>query len=182
MVAAAPTDVWTELTDWVGQERWIPLTTMRVISDHAEGLGARIKAQHGLPIGKRRLGISDELLITSWEPPYELEVTHLGPWFTGEGVFTIEGRGRRSWLSVRERIKLPGGRPIESAVMAVRPVLQRQLAGSLKKFARVVADRVPEPTELADPARRYLSRHNRAATFVEEAKKRARRQQRRVRS
>lgn len=180
MIAATPQQVWNELIDWVGQDRWIPVTTMRVISERAEGIGARIKAQHGLPLGRRRLGISDQMLVTGWEPPYELEVTHLGPWFTGEGVFTIEGRGLRTWLTVRERIKLPGGRPVETAVLAIRPALQRQLAGSLRRFAKVVESLVPEPTELADPSKRYLARHSQAATFAEEAKKRRRRQERRV--
>ena len=179
MVPAAPAEVWPHLVDWVGQSRWIPLTTMRVIQERVEGLGSRIRAEHGPRLGRKRVGISDEMVVTGWEPPYELEVAHLGPWFTGVGVFTIEARGLRSWLSIRERIDLPGGRAAEAAVLAVRPVLQRQLTGSLRKFAQLVADHAPRPTELSDPARRYLARHTRAAVFDDEAAKRKRRQDRR---
>lgn len=182
MVPAAPSDVWPDLVDWVGQSRWIPLTTMRVIHERVEGIGSRIRAEHGPRFGRKRVGITDNLVVTGWEPPYELEVAHLGPWFTGVGVFTIEARGLRSWLSIRERIDLPGGRPVEAAVLAIRPVLQRQLAGSLRRFAQLVAEHAPRPTELSDPARRYLAKHTRAAVFDDEAAKRRRRHDRRRRS
>jgi uncharacterized protein YndB with AHSA1/START domain len=38
-IAAPPDRVWPVLVDWVGQRRWIPLTTVRVLSDHDTGLG-----------------------------------------------------------------------------------------------------------------------------------------------
>ncbi|QDP97835.1 SRPBCC family protein [Microlunatus elymi] len=179
MVAATPEDVWPKLVDWTGQGQWIPMTTMQAIGRQVEGLGTRIRGRHGPSIGGRRLGFSDEMVVTCWEPPYELEMTHLGPWFTGVGVFTIEARGLRTWLSVRERITVRGGKVAEKAALAFRPLLQRQLADSLQRFVRLVADNAPRPTELTDPARRYLSRRNKAPIFADEAEKRQRRQQRR---
>ena len=95
------------------------------------------------------------------------------------GVFTIEARGLRTWLSVRERVTVRGGKVAEKAALAFRPVLQRQLADSLGRFARLVSENTPRPTELTDPARRYLSRRSKAPTFVDEAEKRQRRQERR---
>lgn len=179
MVPAAPAHVWPLLVDWVGQERWIPLTTMRQLTDRAEGLGARIRGEHGLRLGGRRIGLTDEMIVTRWEPPYELEMTHLGPSFTGVGVFTIEARGMRSWLSIRERITVPGGRAVRTAVLAVRPMLQRQLATGLDRFAALVQAHTEPPTEASDPAERYLASHAQAAVFADEEKKRRRRQQRR---
>ena len=179
MVAATPDDVWPRLVDWTAQDRWIPLTTMQAIGRQVEGLGTRIRGRHGPRIGGRRVGLTDEMVVTCWEPPYELEMTHLGPWFTGVGVFTIEARGLRTWLSVRERITVRGGKVAEKAALAFRPVLQRQLADSLQRFARMVSENAPRPTELTDPARRYLSRRTKAPIFVDEAEKRQRRQQRR---
>ena len=178
-VPAAPRHVWPLLVDWVGQERWIPLTTMRQLSGRAEGLGARIRGEHGPRLGGRRVGISDEMVVTRWEPPYELEMTHLGPWFTGVGVFTIEARGMRSWLSIRERITLPGGKAAKTAALAIRPILQRQLANSLDRFAALVESRTPRPTQDTDPAERHLAQHAQAAVFADEEKKRRRRQERR---
>lgn len=179
MVPAAPGHVWPLLVDWVGQERWIPLTTMRLLSDRAEGLGAKIRGEHGFRLGGRRVGFTDEMVVTRWEPPYELEMTHLGPWFTGVGVFTIEARGRRSWLSIRERITLPGGKAAKTAALAIRPALQRQLASSLERFASLVEARTPRPSRSTDPAERYLAHHAQAAVFADEEKKRRRRQERR---
>ncbi len=178
-VTAAPDDVWPCLVDWIGQERWFPLTTMRVLNDRGTGLGTRIRAEHGLRIGSRRLGIADEMVVTGWEPPYELEMTHLGPTFTGVGVFTVEARGRRSWLSLRERVHLPGGPLAELAVLAVRPVLQHQLTASLHRFARIVASRTSAPDRLLDPAHRFQPRHTRATVFADEVAKRQRRSIRR---
>jgi hypothetical protein len=182
MVPAAPSDVWPDLVDWVGQSRWIPATTIRVIHERVEGLGSRIRAEHGLRLGQRLVGLTNEMVVTGWEPPYELEVAHLGPWFTGVGVFTIESRGLRSWLSIRERIEVPGGKAAETAVLAIRPLLQRQLSTSLRRFASLVAEHAPRPTELSDPARRYLARHTRSAVFADEAARRKSRQHRRRRS
>lgn len=179
MVPAAPAHVWPLLVDWVGQERWIPLTTMRMIGDRIEGLGTRIRGEHGPKLGGRRVGITDDMVVTRWEPPYELEMTHLGPWFTGVGVFTIEARGMRTWLSIRERISLPGGRAARAAALAVRPILQRQLAASLDRFAALVQAHAPRPTEATDPAERYHAQHAQAAVFAEEEKKRRSRQERR---
>lgn len=182
-VPAAPGDVWPLLVDWVGQEQWIPLTTMRVLVDRAAGLGTRIRGEHGIPVGDRRLGIADEMVVTGWDPPYELEMTHLGPSFTGVGVFTIEARGRRSWMCLRERVHLPGGPLVERAALVLRPVLQRQLTASLHRFAGLVADRTTPPSRPVDPAHRHLARRIQVARFAEEATKRhlrsVRRQERR---
>jgi hypothetical protein len=174
-VPAAPDDVWPCLVDWISQERWIPMTTMRVLRDRAAGLGTRIRAEHGLRLGARRIGIADEMVVTGWDPPYELEMIHLGPSFTGVGVFTIEARGRRSWLSLRERVQLPGGQLAERAALAIRPLLQRQLVGSLQRFARMVTERTTPPTDFVDPARRHHTLHIPAAVFADEAEKRQRR-------
>jgi hypothetical protein len=172
MVPAAPAEIWDELVDWVGQARWFPLTTMRVLSERAEGLGARIRAQHGIRLGDRRFGLTDEFTITGWEPPYELEVIHLGPRFTGVGVCTIEPRGRRSWVTLKERVTATGGKPVEIAVRTVRPAIQRQLQRSLERFATLVAERSEEPVVPVDPAIRYLNKRRLQAGFVEEASRR----------
>ena len=90
---AAPIDlVWTVLADWEGQSRWIPLTTVRVLTPHREGLGVRAAALSGFWLGSLPIGLLDRFIVTGWSPPNghhaELEILHLGPYFTGEGVFT----------------------------------------------------------------------------------------------
>src|SRR5918997_893618 len=99
-VAAPITRVWEELVDWRGQSRWIPLTTVRITSDHEAGLGVRAKALSGFWLGPLPLGLLDRFVVTSWMPPSsgadgqpraELEVRHLGPYFTGVGAFRLHG-------------------------------------------------------------------------------------------
>ena len=42
-----------------------------------------------------RSGLLDRFIVTGWSPPAddtaELEILHLGPYFTGEGVFRLTG-------------------------------------------------------------------------------------------
>lgn len=182
MVPAPPAEIWDELVDWVGQARWFPATTMRVLGERAEGLGARIRAQHGIRVGERRVGLTDEFTVTGWDPPYELEVTHLGPSFAGVGFCTIEPRGRRSWVTLKERVEtVTGGKPVELAVRTVRPAIQRQLQRSLERFATLVGERSTDTETYEDPAIRYLNKRRVHASFVEEASKRLARKERKER-
>ena len=91
---AAPIDVvWNVLADWEGQSRWIPLTTVRVLTEHREGLGVRAAALSGLLAGFAADRLArplhrDRVVATGQGSLPELEILHLGPYFTGEGVFT----------------------------------------------------------------------------------------------
>lgn len=178
MVASEPDGVWAELVDWTRQHRWIPLTRMRVLGDKIAGLGVRVRAHHGLRFGPAFLGLTDELAITGWDPPYELEVSHVGPAFTGIGVFTLQPRGMKSWLTIRERINVPVG--AGAAAATARPVLQKILNRSMHRFAGLVSEHVPETSRPIDPAR---IRHAMARTpekIVTEIKHRRARQSRRL--
>lgn len=178
MVGSEPDGVWAELVDWTAQHRWIPLTRMQVLSDKLVGTGVRIRAQHGLRFGSSFLGLTDELAITGWDPPYELEVSHIGPTFTGVGVFTLEPRGLRSWLMIRERINLPSG--TGGAALMARPVLQGLLTRSLHRFSNVVSDRVPASSKPIDPARIRRAVARTPEKIVTEIRNRQARQARRL--
>ena len=67
---AAPIDrVWNVLADWEGQSRWIPLTTVRVLTAHREGLGVRAAALSGFWLGSLPIGLLDRFIVTGWSPP-----------------------------------------------------------------------------------------------------------------
>ena len=87
--------VWDVLVDWTGQSRWIPLTTVRVTSDRDTGLGVRAEALSGVWLGQIPLGLLDRFIVTGWSPPIadtaEVEILHIGPYFTGEGAFRLAG-------------------------------------------------------------------------------------------
>ena len=133
--------VWEVLVDWTGQSRWIPLTTVKVTDDRNRGLGVRAEALSGVRLGRIPLGLLDRFIVTGWSPPddagAELEVLHLGPYFTGEGVFRLTGRNGRTTVSCTEIFSLPGGRAVEWLARLALPVLRVGFAGSLHKLREI---------------------------------------------
>lgn len=133
--------VWEVLVDWEGQERWIPLTTLRVLSGHEEGLGVRVAALSGFWLGRLPVGLLDNFVVTGWSPPRageaELEILHLGPYFTGEGVFHLSDRGGRTRVSCTELITVPGGRLTNALVGLTLPLMRLGFGQSLRQLAAV---------------------------------------------
>jgi Polyketide cyclase / dehydrase and lipid transport len=137
--------VWDVLIDWTGQSRWIPLTTVRVITDRKVGLGVRGEALSGVWFGRIPLGLLDRFIVTGWSPPVadaaELEILHLGPYFTGEGVFRLLGHDRKTTVSCTEVFSVPGGGPVEWLVRLGVPALRLGLARSLRALGVIVEER-----------------------------------------
>jgi hypothetical protein len=145
-VAAPVTQVWQELIDWRGQSRWIPLTTVRIVSDHDEGLGVRAAALSGFWLGPLPLGLLDRFVVTEWTPPTpgadghpvaELGVRHLGPYFTGVGTFALRGHETGTTVTCVEEFDLPAARVLNPPGRLLLPVLRRGFGVSLKRFAAV---------------------------------------------
>jgi len=140
-VGAPVAAVWELLVDWTGQSRWIPLTTVKVTDERSRGLGVRAEALSGVRLGRIPLGLLDRFIVTGWSPPddarAELEVLHLGPYFTGEGVFRLTGRNGRTTVSCTEIFSLPGGRAVEWLARLALPVLRVGFAKSLHKLREI---------------------------------------------
>jgi len=148
---ADPATVWSELTDWAGQARWIPLTTVRVVGDREQGVGTRVVALSGRWLGRVPLGLLDRFVVTGWAPPTaatpgELEVLHLGPYFTGEGAFRVAAEGGGTRITATEVFSLPGGRVVEAPLRLALPLMRIGFRSSLWALRRVceAADR-PRP-------------------------------------
>jgi hypothetical protein len=143
-IDASVAAVWDVLIDWTGQSRWIPLTTVRVITDRQVGLGVRAEVLSGVWLGRIPLGLLDRFVVTGWLPPVadtaELEVLHLGPYFTGEGVFRLLGHDRKTTVSCTEVFSIPGGRPVEWLVRLAMPALRLGLARSLRALSAIVEE------------------------------------------
>jgi hypothetical protein len=145
-VRAPVTRVWDELVDWAGQSRWIPFTTVRITTAHQTGLGVRAAALSGFWLGRVPIGLLDRFVVTGWTPPTptddgadraELEVLHLGPYFTGVGVFVLRGQETGTHVSAIELFDLPGGRLLDPPGRLLLPVLRQGFRLSLRRFAAV---------------------------------------------
>jgi hypothetical protein len=136
-VAAEPVHVWRILIDWVGQSRWIPFTTVDIISDHDQGIGARAVALSGFRLGGIPVGLLDNFVVTGWKPAKELEVLHLGPYFTGEGAFRLEPHHGGTRVTATEVFSLRGGRPVEAIVGLGMPLMRAGFRRSLRGLAAI---------------------------------------------
>jgi len=137
--------VWDVLIDWTAQSRWIPLTTVRVITDHEVGVGVRAEALSGVRLGRVPVGLLDRFIVTGWSPPIadtaELEVLHLGPYFTGEGVFRLAGHEGKTTVSCAEVFSMLGGRLVEWPARLALPALRAGLASSLRALSALAEAR-----------------------------------------
>jgi hypothetical protein len=139
--SAEPARVWQVLIDWAGQSRWIPFTTVDVVSDHDQGLGVRAVALSGIRLGRIPVGLLDNFVVTGWRPAKELEVLHLGPYFTGEGAFRLEPHQGGTRVTATEVFSLPGGKPIEALVRLGLPLMRAAFRRSLRGLATIAEGR-----------------------------------------
>jgi hypothetical protein len=141
-VSAPAAAVWDVLVDWAGQSRWIPLTTVRTTHDRSVGVGVRAEALSGVWLGRIPLGLLDRFIVTGWSPPAddaaELEILHLGPYFTGEGVFRLTGHDGKTTVSCTEVFSIPGGRVVDWLARLALPVLRAGFASSLRALRELV--------------------------------------------
>jgi hypothetical protein len=140
VTSASPQRVWAELTDWAGQSRWIPFTSVRV-GRSTTGLGVRAAALSGFRVGRLPLGLLDHFVVTGWTPPDDgpghLEVLHLGPFFTGPGEFTVRAVEGGTRVECVEAVDLAGGRLTETLARLLVPLLSRGFAHSLRRLAAI---------------------------------------------
>ena len=139
--SAEPARVWQVLIDWAGQSRWIPFTTVEVVSDNDQGLGVRAVVLSGFRLGRIPVGLLDNFVVTGWRPAKELEVLHLGPYFTGEGAFRLEPHHGGTRVTATEVFSPPGGKPIEAIVRLGLPLMRAAFRRSLRGLATIAEGR-----------------------------------------
>ena len=119
---------WRAVTDWARQREWVLAT--RVQGGH--GVGASVRARTGIgPVG-----FTDTMVITEWQPPRRCVLRHTGRVVRGSGVFEVSPADRGSEFRWTERLSLPLGTAGHWGWRAVRPLAQRGLDASLRRFAR----------------------------------------------
>jgi hypothetical protein len=113
----APADrTWNVLVDWPAHGRWVPLTTVSVLTPSGTGVGARFVGRTGLG----PLGFDDPMEITEWTPPAagrpgQCRVVKQGRVVLGEAWFEVSdlpgGRSRVAWTEDVEVLSAALGRP-----------------------------------------------------------------------
>jgi hypothetical protein len=96
-VEAPATEVWRRLTDWPEHGRWVPLTSVRVLTAQPEGVGARFVGRTALG----RLGFDDVMEVTGWRPPSaddegRVDVVRHGRVLVGSAWFEVRPRAERA--------------------------------------------------------------------------------------
>ena len=126
---ADPHRVWDLVTDWSRQHEWIWATQVR----GGQGLGATVVGWTGVgPVG-----FTDTMVITEWDPPRRCVVEHTGRLIRGAGIFEVRADGAASEFRWTERLQLPLPAALGGLVArVVRPLAERALAASLRRFAR----------------------------------------------
>lgn len=130
-VPVPPERAWQAVVDWPAQGRWMLATRVR----GGHGTGARIVARTGIgPVG-----FTDTMVITEWEPPRLCVVRHTGRVVRGAGVFEVVPAGAGSVFRWTERLDLPFGVAGRWGWWLARPLAQRGMDLSLRRFARLLA-------------------------------------------
>ena len=129
-VPAAPEEVWRAVVDWPGQRRWMLGTRVQ----GGQGPGAAVTARTG--VGP--LAFTDTMIISDWDPPRRCVVRHTGRVVRGDGIFEVTPRGTGCEFRWTERLDLPFGGAGRLGWRLVRPLTQRGMDTSLRRFARLV--------------------------------------------
>lgn len=142
VIPGPPTAVWEVLVDWVGQRRWIPFTTVRVVGDQTSGLGVRCVALSGWWLGRIPVGLLDRFVVTAWRPPAGtelglLEVLHLGPYFTGPGAFELVPTTQGTEVRCTEIVDIAGGRLVTKLAGLLTPLMRIGFVSSLRALGRL---------------------------------------------
>jgi hypothetical protein len=145
-VDAPVAQTWAGAVDWAGQGEWMLGTSVTPTARGGQGVGGGISAFTGIG----RLGFTDTMTITRWEPPRRCHVLHTGRLVKGTGAFDVEPRGEgRSVFVWREDLELPLGPLGRLGWRIGRPVFAYGVRLSLKRFARWVEAGRPSGTAAA---------------------------------
>jgi hypothetical protein len=128
--------VWNVLTDWSRQSDWMWATKVDAArSGGPHGVGETFTAVTGVG----RLAVVDEMVVTAWEPPRRVDVSHVGKVIQGTGVFEVyrlpENRARVSWT---EYIDIPLGSLGRASWPLVRLGFEWGARRSLQALRRII--------------------------------------------
>lgn len=145
-IAAPASVVFDAVVDWRGQDRWIPLTTVRPGRNAGIAVGGEVAAYTGIGA----LGFLDTMTITRWDVPHRVDVLHTGNVVRGVGIMTVRSLGtdlsRFYWA---EELEIPLGVFGQVGWAMLKPAFGFGMKAALRRFATLV-----ENGELGQPISR----------------------------
>ena len=133
-VGREPHVVWPYLVDWERLDRWmLEARDFRLTGDRREGVG--VEAVTSVRIA----GITtrDPIRVTRWEPPWVLELEHLG-WVKGTGYMELTPDDRRTTLFWRESLIPPLGWLGAIGLRLMAPFMRRIFLRDLRALRNLV--------------------------------------------
>jgi hypothetical protein len=133
-IGRRPDAVWPFLVDWERLDRWMrEAIHFRVLGDRREGVGVEAEAT------VRIAGIStrDRIRVTRWDPPWVLELRHLG-WVQGTGYMELSRGDRGTDLFWREELRPPWGPMGRLGMRLVAPLMRRVFRRDLRLLRDLV--------------------------------------------
>jgi hypothetical protein len=134
-IAAPAQQVFNAVVDWRGQDRWIPLTTVRAGRQAGIAVGGEIAAYTGIgPIG-----FLDTMTITRWDVPHRVDVLHTGNVVKGIGIMTVRSLdAQHSRFYWAEELEVPLGIVGQIGWQLIKPGFGIGMKAALKRFANLV--------------------------------------------
>ena len=129
-IKRTPDGVWLYLVDWERLDRWMPEgRDFRLVGEQREGVGVEAEAT----ISVAGIRTRDRIRVTGWDPPWALEITHLG-WVKGAGYMELSPRedGRETHVFWREELIAPWGRLGRIGLRLLSPLLKRTFRRDLR--------------------------------------------------
>jgi hypothetical protein len=136
-VEASPEEVWDLLVQWERQPEWmVDARAVTVQGTRRDGEGVRLACRTDIAFG---LELDDILVVTGWQPPASLAVSHEGPVMRGAGAFELHRTDAGTHLVWWEEFSTPLGAVGDAAATVllvpwVRRIFRRSVA-NLKRLA-----------------------------------------------
>ncbi|MDQ6884138.1 MAG: SRPBCC family protein [Candidatus Dormibacteraeota bacterium] len=133
-IAVSPATVWRYLVDWEGLHRWMSeLSGLRITSTRREGEG--VEGEASIRIGG--ISTTDRIRVTSWVPPQELKISHLG-WVSGAGVMRCQQAPDGTAFTWRETLEPPLGPPGALGMRILKPLIRTTFEADVRRLKELV--------------------------------------------
>ena len=136
-VKASQISVFDYFTQWTRQNEWMLGTEVEITNPQLDPRGLSVGSEIAAFTGIASIGFLDTMRITFIEPPFRVDVVHLGKVVRGTGTMLVEATSENSSRFVwSEDLDLPLGALGRFGFIFVKPFFLAGVKSSLKKFAK----------------------------------------------